>query len=280
MSESFRVEDCLPQILNEGVAFIDRQVAETPEKPFFLYLPLTGPHTPWMPAEQFRGKTATGLYGDFVLNIDHTVEQIRQALIRNGIEKNTLLIFSSDNGAYWPQEEIELFAHDSNQGRKGQKGDVWDGGHRAPLIVSWPEKIKESVICNQLVSLTDLFATFCHLTGQKPEAGQAEDSFSFWHILNGESEKTIRESMVHHSSGGYFGIRLGDWKYIDGLGSGGFSHPSKLKPEKNGPSGQLYNLKKDAAESTNLFFQFPEKVDELKALMEEIIESGHIQIKE
>ncbi len=280
MSESFRVEDCLPQILNEGVAFIDRQVAETPEKPFFLYLPLTGPHTPWMPAEQFRGKTAAGLYGDFVLNIDHNVEQIRQALIRNGIEKNTLLIFSSDNGAYWPQEEIELFAHDSNQGRKGQKGDVWDGGHRVPLIVSWPEKIKEPVICNQLVSLTDLFATFCHLTGQKPEAGQAEDSFSFWHILNGESEKTIRESMVHHSSGGYFGIRLGDWKYIDGLGSGGFSHPSKLKPEKNGPSGQLYNLKEDAQESTNLFFQHPKKVDELKALMEEIIESGHIQIKE
>jgi arylsulfatase A len=214
-----------------------------------------------------------GLYGDFVLDIDHSVKQIRQALIRNGIEKNTLLVFSSDNGAYWPQEEIERYAHDSNQGRKGQKGDVWDGGHRVPLIISWPGKIKEAATCCQLVSLTDFFATFCDLSGQQPTAGQAEDSFSFLHILNGETKKVVRESMVHHSSGGYYGIRLGDWKYIDGLGSGGFSHPAKLAPEKNGPTGQLYNLKNDACESDNLFFQYPEKTAELAALMREIIEN-------
>lgn len=280
MSRSFRVEDCLPQIVNEGVAFIDRQFAETPEKPFFLYLPLTGPHTPWMPTEQFKGKSLVGVYGDFIFDIDDAVKQIKETLVRNGIAENTMLIFSSDNGAYWPQEEIELFAHDSNQGRKGQKGDVWDGGHRVPLVISWPAKIKTPATCNQLVSLTDLFATFCDLTGQKQKAGQAEDSFSFWHVLNGDSEKAVRESMVHHSSGGFFAIRFGNWKYIDGLGSGGFSHPSKLKPEINGPSGQLYSLKEDEKETTNLFFQHPEKVAELKALMEEIVESGHYQFKE
>ncbi|MGC9354773.1 MAG: sulfatase family protein, partial [Mariniphaga sp.] len=273
MSRSFRVEDCLSEIVKEGVAFIEKQATENQTKPFFLYLPLTGPHTPWMPSEQFKGKSFVGVYGDFIFDIDDAVKQIKEALICNEIAENTMLFFSSDNGAYWPQEEIELFAHDSNQGRKGQKGDVWDGGHRVPLIISWPAKIKQPLKYENLISLTDFFATFCDLTGQKPEANQAEDSFSFWHVLNGDSEKVIRESMVHHSSGGYFGIRLGDWKYIDGLGSGGFSHPAKLAPEKNGPTGQLYNLKNDACESDNLFFQYPGKAAELAALMREIIEN-------
>ncbi len=279
MSRSFRVEDCHTEIIKEGVAFIEKQVGKNSETPFFLYLPLTGPHTPWMPTEQFKGKSSVGVYGDFIFDIDDAVAQIKNVLVRNRIDKNTILIFSSDNGAYWPQEEIELFAHDSNQGRKGQKGDVWEGGHRVPLVISWPEKIEEAAICDQLVSLTDFFATFCDLTGQQPKAGQAEDSFSFWHILNGETGKVVRESMVHHSSGGYFAIRLGDWKFIDGLGSGGFSHPSKIVAEEKGPKGQLYNLKEDTLESQNLCFQNPEKGDELSKIMKEIIEKGHSREK-
>lgn len=280
MSRSFRVENCHSEIVKEGMAFIDKQAKRNRDKPFFLYLPLTGPHTPWVPTEQFKGKSSVGVYGDFIFDIDDAVAQIKNALVRNEIDENTMLIFSSDNGAYWPQEEIELFAHDSNQSRKGQKGDVWDGGHRVPLVISWPEKIKPAAICNQLISLTDFFATFCDLTGQRPEVNQADDSFSFWHILNGEPGKVVRESMVHHSSGGYFSIRMGDWKFIDGLGSGGFSHPAKLSPGKNGPDGQLYNMKEDALESQNLYFQYHEKVTELKSLMEKVIEKAHHQFKQ
>jgi arylsulfatase A len=279
MSRSFRVEDCHTEIVNEGVAFIEKQADENPEKPFFLYLPLTGPHTPWLPTDQFKEKSSVGVYGDFIFDIDDAVKQVKEALVRNGIDENTMLVFSSDNGGYWPQEEIELFAHDSNRGRKGQKGDVWDGGHRVPMIISWPAKIKEAATCNQLVSLTDFFATLFDLTGQKPANGEGEDSFSFWHVLNGETGKAVRESMVHHSSGGFYGIRLGNWKYIDGLGSGGFSHPLKLTPEVKGPKGQLYNLKEDALESTNLFFQHPEKVAELSSLMDEIVNNGHRSLK-
>jgi arylsulfatase A-like enzyme len=258
------------------VEFIDKQATVNPEKPFFLYLPLTGPHTPWMPSEQFKGKSSAGVYGDFIFDIDDVVKQIQQALARNGISDNTMLIFSSDNGAYWPEEEIELHGHDSNMGRKGQKGDVWDGGHRIPLVISWPEKIKQPATYKHLISLTDFFATFCDLTGQKTDENQGEDSFSFWHVLNGDSEKAIRESMVHHSSNGFYGIRMGDWKYIDGLGSGGFSHPSKLNPEKNGPKGQLYNINEDAPESQNLYFQYPGKVNELTKIMKEIVEKSHV----
>jgi arylsulfatase A len=275
MSRSFRVEDCLSEIVKEGVAFIERQTSERQRSPFFLYLPLTGPHTPWMPTDRFKGKSAAGRYGDFIFDIDDAVNQVKNALVRNGIEKNTMLIFSSDNGAYWPQEEIELYAHDSNQGRKGQKGDVWDGGHRIPLIISWPGKIAQPATYQYLVSLTDLFATVCILTGQKPAAYQGEDSYSFMHVINGNMEEIVRHSMVHHSSGDFYGIRNDYWKYIDGLGSGGFSWPEKLTPAKNGPSGQLYNLKEDATESRNLFFQYPEKVAELSKVLKDIIEKDH-----
>jgi arylsulfatase A len=278
MSRSFRMEDCHTEIVKEGVAFIEKQSSENREKPFFLYLPLTGPHTPWLPTVQFKGKSSIGLYGDFIFDIDDAVAQIKNVLERNGITENTILIFSSDNGAYWPQEEIELFAHDSNQGRKGQKGDVWDGGHRIPLIISWPAKIKKAATYEHLVSLTDFFATFIELTGQKPEASQGEDSFSFLHVLNGDTEKAVRNSMVHQS-GGFYGIRTGDWKFIDGLGSGGFSQPARLVPNGKGPKGQLYNTKEDALESQNLYFQYPEKVNQLSGFMEEIIEKGHTNRK-
>jgi arylsulfatase A len=275
MSRSFRVEDCHTKIVKEGVAFIEKQASGSDKKPFFLYLPLTGPHTPWMPTEQFKGKSSVGVYGDFIFNIDDAVKQINDALIRNGIDENTMLVFSSDNGGYWPQEEIELFAHDSNQGRKGQKGDVWDGGHRIPLVISWPAKIKQPTTYEHLISLTDFFATFCDLTRQEPDEKQGEDSFSFWSVINGETNEPVRTSMVHHSSRGFYSIRMGDWKFIEGLGSGGFSHPSKLTPEEKGPKGQLYNLKKDAMESQNLYFQNSEKVTDLSAAMKEIIKIGH-----
>ncbi|MGM0375299.1 MAG: sulfatase family protein [Bacteroidota bacterium] len=275
MSRSFRIEDCHTEIVEEGVAFVNQQARNNPEDPFFLYLPLTGPHTPWMPTEQFQGESNVGLYGDFILDIDHAVKQIKEALISNGIEENTLLIFSSDNGAYWPQEEVELYAHDSNEGRKGQKGDVWDGGHRIPLIISWPAKMEQPSEYPHLVSLTDFFATFSDLIGKEPSKDMGEDSFSFWQVLNGESRAPIRQSMVHHSAGDFYSIRSDDWKYIEGLGSGGFSHPTQLSPEENSPKGQLYNLEEDPLESQNLFLKYPGKVSELSSSLQEIVESGN-----
>ena len=274
MSRSFRIEDSHNNIVNEGLRFIDDYVQEEIEEPFFLYLSLTSPHTPWVPSEQFKGKSNVGLYGDFIFDIDHTVKQVKDALIRNGIRENTILIFSSDNGGYWPQQEVELFGHNSNEGRKGQKGDVWDGGHRVPLIISWPAKIKLPLEYPHLISLTDFFATFREMTGQKQAENSGEDSFSFWNVLDEESDEAIRHSMVHHSAGRFYAIRSGDWKYIDGLGSGGFTQPTRLKPEENGPKGQLYNMNEDPLESRNLFFKHPEKVSELSSMLREIVEAG------
>jgi arylsulfatase A len=279
MSRSFRIEECHTEIVKEGVAYIDKQGSEKSGEPFFMYLSLTGPHTPWVPTGQFKGKSNVGVYGDFIFDIDDAVKQIKEALARNGILENTILIFSSDNGGYWPQQEVELFAHNSNEGRKGQKGDVWDGGHRVPLVISWPSKIRKSSQYPHLISLTDFFATFREFTKQQPEEDSGEDSFSFLEVLNGDMDKTIRHSMVHHSASKFYSIRSGDWKYIEGLGSGGFSQPTRLKPEENGPKGQLYYIKDDPLESQNLYLKHPEKVSELSLQLHEIVKAGNSQGK-
>ena len=273
ISRTFRVENCLTEILEDGISFIENHASEKPSEPFFMYLPLTGPHTPWVPTGRFKGKSSVGTYGDFILNIDHVVGQISETLRRLGIDDNTIIIFSSDNGAYWPQSEIDLQNHDSNRGTRGQKGDVWDGGHRIPLIISWPSAIKDQLVYDHLVSLTDLFATFAGLTGQKIQEGSGEDSFSFLHVLHGDTSKITRRSMVHQSSGGMFSIRKEEgWKLIDGLGSGGFTAPQKMDPVLGGPTGQLYQTKSDRLESANLFLQYPDIVEKLQKELNKEIE--------
>lgn len=264
ISNTFRVENCLSEILEDGLSFIENHAREKRSEPFFMYLPLTGPHTPWMPTDQFRGKSPIGTYGDFIMDIDHVVGQVKETLKRLGIDDNTMIIFSSDNGAYWPQSEIDLHDHDSNWGMRGQKGDVWDGGHRIPLIISWPSRIRDQIVYDHLVSLTDLFATISDLAGQKPQKASGEDSFSFLHVLQGKTSKVTRHSMIHHSSGRMYSIRKDGWKFIDGLGSGGFTAPSKMDPVHGGPQGQLYQIKSDPQESTNLFLQHPDIVKKLQ----------------
>lgn len=270
MSRSFRIENCHSEIVREGVVFIEKQAEAKAGNPFFLYLPLTGPHTPWVPTEHFKGNTPIGLYGDFVLDMDDAVDQITNALQKHNLRENTILVFTTDNGGYWPQEEIDLHVHDSNQGRRGQKGDVWDGGHRVPLIISWPARIDKPLVSDHLVSLKDFYATFAEMIGYEAGEGEGEDSHSFWHTINGDLERPIRPSMVHHSSRGMYSIRTGGWKYIEGLGSGGFTDPAIEIPEPGGAQGQLYQIETDGQEENNLYLQNSDKVEELKELLNSV----------
>lgn len=274
MSTSFKMEDCLDTIVNQGINFITSQVKNEPKKPFMLYLPLTGPHTPWMPNNKFKGKTAIGTYGDFVLQIDHVVEQINNTLKALNIEDNTIVIFASDNGAPWAEEDVQMSGHQSNWNKRGQKGDIWDGGHHIPLIIQWPAKIKKQVSYTSTVSLIDLLATFSDLTGKPIQKPYGEDSFSFYKVLSGESYKPIRDNLVYISSAGKLAVTKGGWKFIDGLGSGGFTAPGKVDPVKGGPKGQLYNLENDPLESNNLYLQNPQKVKELKDLLDRLKAQG------
>lgn len=267
MSKSFRVEDCLSGIVREGLSFIGRASRDPAGRPFFLYLSLTGPHTPWVPREKFKGQSSAGLYGDFVMEIDDVVAQVVEALKASGVFENTLLIFTSDNGAYWPQEEIDLHGHHSNQGRRGQKGDIWDGGHRVPLVLTWPAGIRPGS-SGSLVSLTDLFATLSAVVGQPVPEGEADDSISFLHVLQGRGTGPTRSSLVHHSSRGIFAVRQGEWKFIDGLGSGGFTAPSIEEATPGGPAGQLYRISADPLEMRNLYLEEPDRFREMQELLQ------------
>ncbi len=273
ISESFRIMNCLPEISEQAQAFVRRHrfmraATDGRTQPFFLYMPLTAPHTPWMVSTEFQGQTSLGDYGDFVLQVDDVVGQMVALLKQNGEWENTILIFSSDNGAYWPEEEIALQHHQANGHRRGQKGDVWEGGHRIPLVISWPEKIKNAVEYNGLTSLTDLFATFKDLLGQPVGTGEGEDSQSFLSVLLDGTTESHRTSMVHQSSRGMFAIREGDWKYIDGLGSGGFTAPAILEPGDGDPQGQLYHMSTDPLELENLYLSESGRVVQMKKALE------------
>src|SRR5260370_31127563 len=115
-----------------------RERAAKPLQPFLLYLALSAPHTPWLPAPQFNGRSKAGIYGDFVAQVDDTLGRIVATINETGIADNTLLIFTSDNGAHWTPEDRALYAHLANGHWRGQKADIWDAGHRIPFRARVP----------------------------------------------------------------------------------------------------------------------------------------------
>jgi arylsulfatase A-like enzyme len=268
----FKHADVLPVITDKAVGFLQKQ---SKEKPFFLYFALTAPHTPWMPSDEFRGKSGAGYYGDFVAQVDATVGRVMQALEQARLTDNTLLLFTSDNGAHWLPQDIEHWKHRANDGWRGQKADIWDGGHRVPFLARWPGKIQAGSTCKELIRLTDLLATAAALVGAKLPSDAGEDSIDITPVLLGKSrEKRIHDAIVHHSADGTFGIRQGPWKLAMALGSHGFSIPRDIKPKSGGARGQLYNLDADPEEKNNLWLEKPEIVNRLTALLEKYKAAG------
>ena len=268
MSPSFSFEGVLPTFTEKAVAYIKNQKKQ--EKPFFLYFPMNGPHTPWVPAAEFKGKSGAGEYGDYVMEVDAMVGKVIQALEEAGLTRNTLLVFASDNGAYWKPEFIEEFNHRSNYTFRGMKSDAWEGGHHIPFIVKWPGRIKPGSRCTEIVCLTDFFDTVREITGNSDPTSKPTDSYSILPLLLNKKKTMYRPPVVHHSGSGKFAIRDKEWKYIEGLGSGGFSEPKNPKPGPGDPTAQLYNLKDDPLEKENLFTKLPEQVKIMQEKLDRI----------
>ena len=245
-------------------------------QPFFLYLPLPSPHTPILPIEQFMGTSNTNFYGDFVQQVDWHVGQIVETLRRTGVVDNTLLIFTSDNGCS-PRagfEELEQVGHKPGGIYRGNKADAYEAGHRVPFVVHWPEGIEQSGISDATLCLTDLMATMADITGAEMPPDAGEDSVSFLPVLTGATEQ-VREATVHHSINGSFAIRKGDWKLLLCPGSGGWSYPTpRDTKDLDLPPIQLFNLKKDPSETTNVYSENLGKVKELYRLLESYVENG------
>ncbi len=274
----FRGEDVLPAFTQRAKKIIrEKSAAAKNGRPFFIYMPLNSPHTPILPSEKWQGKSGISLYADFVMETDDAIGQIMRTTEESGIAKDTIIIVTSDNGcspsADYPK--LATFGHNPSAVYRGHKADIYDGGHRVPFIVRWPAKVKGGQTSTQLVCLTDFMATAAEITGVKLPDTAAEDSFSFLPALLGESSKAARQSVIHHSINGSFALREGDWKLELSAGSGGWSEPRPgSRAERGLPDTQLYNLKDDIAEKTNLQAEKSEIVARMKAALEKIVTDG------
>ncbi|QDT39611.1 sulfatase family protein [Stratiformator vulcanicus] len=267
--------DVLPRIGRRAAAYITKTAPD--EDPFFLYVPLSAPHTPWLPLAENEGKSGAGWYGDFVTTCDDVVGEIMQSLRDSGTYDNTVIFLTSDNGAHWRPSDVDDFDHEANRKFRGMKADIHEGGHRVPLIVKLPLNVERPLenlagtTCDCPVCLTDLAVSCADFGNAAFPKGFAEDSFR----LKGAIKFfTTRAEVIHHSLDGMFAIRQGDWKLIDGLGSGGFTKPKRITPVEGEPQGQLYNLKDDPAETHNVWGDHPELVARLTARLNEIRDSG------
>ena len=264
----------LPNFIARACEYIDERAQLG--QPFFLYLALPSPHTPILPIERFQGKSGTNEYGDFVQQVDWHVGQVMDALKRNGLAENTLLIFTSDNGCS-PRadfEELGAIGHKPSYRYRGHKADIYEGGHRVPFIAHWPKGIKAGTRSAATICLTDLMATAAEITGGHVPQNAAEDSVSFLPALQGKA-KQVREATIHHSINGSFAIRKGDWKLVLCPGSGGWSDPRPAAAkEMDLPPVQLFNLKTDPAEAKNVYGSYPEKLKELYTLLKKVVEEG------
>jgi len=272
IAPGLQLKDVLPRFTDEAISVIEQHTKSKTAKPLMLYLAYPAPHTPWLPSPKFRGSSEAGMYGDFLVMVDAMIGRVVEALDKAGMSDDTLLFFTSDNGPVWYDDDVQRFGHDSVGGLRGMKADAWEGGHRMPFIARWPGRIRAGSTSRQTICFTDMLATFAAVADAKlpPDAGP--DSFNILPVLLGKQPeaKPIRGPIVIPARRGMMSIRSGHWKLITGLGSGGFSKPSNIKPQPGGPVGQLYHLGNDLAETRNLYQEKPKIVNSLLAKLEQI----------
>ena len=279
-----------------GTTFAEKSVEwikARKDKPFFLYLATTNIHHPFTPAKRFQGTSQCGLYGDFIHELDWIVGEILSCLEDNGLSDNTLVIFTSDNGGMFNHGGQAAFkaGHRQNGDLLGFKFGVWEGGHRVPLIVRWPGKVKAGTTSNQLIGNVDMLATFAAVTGQKLDKAQQADSVNMLPAFVGEPEKPIRDHLVlAPHKGTHLSVRKGKWMYIPARaaadsrgrkpGDHTFAGPPAAsfvgsvnsdiedgKIKKDAPPAQLYDLEADVNQTQNVHNEHPEVVKELSSLL-------------
>ena len=269
MTDAFDFYDVLPAFTNKATGFIKEQSRF--KNPFFLYFPMPAPHTPWMPGKSYQGKSKAGEYGDYIQEVDDAVGNVLHVLDSLGLSKNTMVVFTSDNGPYWRENFVEQYQHKAAGPYRGMKGDAFEGGHRVPFIVRYPGKVKAGSVSSVTTTLANLMSTCADITGTHSSAYETEDSYSILPVLTGKANQIADQTaIVNISSKGIYDIRKGPWKLITKLGSGGFTVPFEIKPKPGEPIGQLYNLDEDIHEDNNVYDKYPEKVKELTELLEKI----------
>lgn len=290
MAEGWKYENLLPDVTEKAVSYLQERAAMEAEQPFFLFFSLTAPHTPIAPVEEVSGKSEAGRYGDFVYQLDRSVGRVLHTLDSLGISENTLVLFSSDNGAI-PVDgtnytgrfgSLYEYGHDPNGELRGVKSDAWEGGHRVPLVARWEHQIPAGSESDELVSLTDLAATFADLTGTSLADTVATDSYSLLPLLLDQPGAKGRANLVTQSGNGILSYHRDPWKLVLSSGSGGsWSKPTGELPHRVDVDGdtvwknvQLYNLQNDREEQVNLAARHPRLVEAMIGSLSRQIRRG------
>ncbi|MBT5816584.1 MAG: arylsulfatase [Opitutales bacterium] len=268
MVPGWQFDQILPELTQRAVEYIHDQAQE--EEPFFLYFPMTSPHTPIVPTEQFKGKSGIALVADFIMETDWSAGQVIQALEDVGVAEDTLIIFTSDNG-HLPTEWNTLIeaGHFPSGPYRGRKADIWEGGHRVPFMVRWPNRIEAGLVNDDILSLNDLFATCAELLGSVLPNDAGEDSISFLSTIFGENDEPHRGHVVSHSVGGEFAYMEGSWKVV-------YKNAVANRNQSRGKSRivELYNLEEDIAEANNLSENESEIAERLGESLKRIVARG------
>ena len=265
--EDWTLEPILPALGDRAVRYIEDSSRDS--QPYFLYMPLTSPHTPLAVNQQWQGKSGLGAYADFVMETDAVVGRVLEAIDKSGAADRTLVLFTSDNGCapYIGVADLERQGHYPSGPLRGYKSDVWEGGHRVALIVRWSGVVRPGRVCGRLVHQADVMATFADIVKQPLAENAGEDSFSLLPLLEGE-DRDVRQTAVSQSMRGVLALRRGPWKLIFGRGSGGWT------PGEDAHPAQLYHLGNDLSESRNLYADHAETVTELNELMQHLVRQG------
>jgi arylsulfatase A-like enzyme len=246
----FSIEQSSPILLKRAQSLIKDHAQRKEGRPFFLYYASPIPHQPWVPMSKFEGKSGLGPYGDFVMQMDWVVGQINDSLKKTGLDKNTMLIFTSDNGVSpVAHKMMHKQGHESSEKFRGMKAFRYEGGHRVPFIVKWPGKLEAGTTSESTINFTDFFATFAELLKAdfEKEFPSAVDSQSFLSALYSPGKRFRRPPMVHRLNA----LRVDDWKWI---------HPGRktLFEKTKMTEYELYDLQNDPGEQTNLAGKKPQ----------------------
>ena len=289
IAEDFQIQNVLGHLTEQAVEIIETESKK--DQPYFLYFPLSAPHKPVYPTEEFLGQSKKGPYGDFIMQVDATIGKIIDAIEASGESENTLLIVTSDNGSFMNRirdnskpdhltaEKVQGFhesSHLANGQLRGTKADVWEGGHRVPFFVRWKNHAASEKRISNTICHVDLLATCAEVAGAEFDRSASEDSFSFTKLIENDVANYTRPPVILHSSGGTFAIRDGKWKLVMGSGSGGRAQPRGKAFER---PYFLFDMQNDISETTNLIDQHQELEQELIRKFEKIAHDDHLESK-
>ncbi|OON95558.1 MAG: hypothetical protein ATN31_10745 [Candidatus Epulonipiscioides saccharophilum] len=274
-ADGFDHEKVLDEMQEKVLNLIDE--FEEKEEPFFIYYPTPAVHGPLLPNKEFRGKSGLNLYADIVLQTDFYVGQITEKLKEKGIFENTVFIVTSDNGCSGVADLafLEKNGHYSSAIYREHKMSLYEGGHRVPTIISYPDKIEPNSVCDFNICNTDFFATFADLLNTDLPDNVAEDSFSNLKLWEGKNESE-RTSTVYSGFTGFMGIVKGEYKL--NCAEDGGTNIEFIKKVFEGiydpQKFELFNIVKDPSEKFNIIKEHPDIVKELIVELDKTVENG------